>query len=84
MKINIDFCFDNSFKLNSKITIIIIKIIEFDIYHLLCKSAYDNLTSIEVNFNVEFNYGLWLNMIPLKFNIFVWRLMLNRIPTKDI
>lgn len=43
------------------------------------KSAYGNLTSIDLDFNVGFKYVLWLKMVPLKFNIFVYSLMLNKL-----
>jgi len=48
------------------------------------KSAYENLTSVDVDFNVSFNHVLWLKMIPLNFNILIWRLLLNWLPTKDL
>ena len=48
------------------------------------KSAYENLTSVNVDFNVGYNHVLWLKMIPLKFNFFFWRLILNQLPTKDL
>jgi hypothetical protein len=47
------------------------------------KSVYNNLTTVDVNFNMGFNHMLWLKAVPLKINIFVWRLFLNQIPTKD-
>jgi len=47
------------------------------------KSAYINLTAVDVDFNMGFNHVLWLKVIPLKINIFIWRLLLNRIWTKD-
>jgi len=34
------------------------------------KSVYENVTSLDVDFNVGYNHLLWLKMIPLKFNIF--------------
>jgi len=46
------------------------------------KSAYQNLTSIAVEFNEGFNHVVRLKEIPFKFNIFVWRSMLNYLPTK--
>jgi hypothetical protein len=48
------------------------------------KSAYENLAYVDVDFSVGSKHVLWLKMIPLKFNIFVWRLMLNRLPPKDL
>jgi hypothetical protein len=47
------------------------------------KSAYSLLTSTDTNLNEEFNRFLWIKSIPLKVNLFVWRLFLNRMPTKD-
>jgi hypothetical protein len=29
------------------------------------------------------NKDTWLKVVPLKVNLFVWRLLLNRIPSKD-
>jgi hypothetical protein len=40
------------------------------------------LTTIEVVFNEGFNHVLWRKQVPLKFNIFIWRLFLNRLATK--
>lgn len=48
------------------------------------KSAYENLASVDVDFSVGSKHVLWFKMIPLKFNIFVWRLMLNRLSLKDL
>jgi len=47
------------------------------------KSAYSNLTAAEVDFNVDDNHVLWIKAIPLKVNIFIWHVLLNRIATKD-
>jgi len=47
------------------------------------KSAYNNLTVANVDFGEGFNHVLWIKVIPLKVNIFIWRMLLNRIPTKD-
>jgi len=57
------------------------KIHPFQLYTV--KSAYNNLTAAEVDFNLGFNHVLWLKVVPLKVNIFVWPLLLNRILTKD-
>lgn len=46
-------------------------------------SAYRFLTAIEGNPNEGFHNMLWLKAVPLKVNIFVWRLFLNRLATKD-
>jgi hypothetical protein len=46
-------------------------------------SAYSFLTSVDSNITAEFNQFLWLKEVPLKVNIFVWRLFLNRLATKD-
>jgi len=37
----------------------------------------------EVVHNEGFNHMLWLNAVPLKVNIFIWRLFMNRLATKD-
>ena len=34
------------------------------------KIVYENVTSLDVDFNVGYNHVLWLKMVPLKFNIF--------------
>ncbi|GAU17363.1 hypothetical protein TSUD_232390 [Trifolium subterraneum] len=47
------------------------------------RSAYAFLTATDINLNEGFNRFLWLKSIPLKVNIFVWRLFLNRLPTRD-
>jgi len=47
------------------------------------KSAYSYLTAIDTNLNDGFNSFLWLKAVPLKVNIFIWRLFLNRLFTKD-
>jgi len=48
------------------------------------KSSYENLTLVDVDFIMVINHVLWLKMISLKFNIFIWRILLNRLPTKDL
>ncbi|GAU46898.1 hypothetical protein TSUD_296770 [Trifolium subterraneum] len=47
------------------------------------KSAYSYLTASNVNHNEGFDSFLWLKVVPLKVNIFIWRLFLNRLSTKD-
>jgi hypothetical protein len=47
------------------------------------QSAYDYLTATDENLNAGFDKFLWLKSVPLKVNLFVWRLFLNRLPTKD-
>jgi hypothetical protein len=46
-------------------------------------SAYNNLTKVEDNTYLDNNHVLWLKTVPLEINIFVWCLLLNRVPTKD-
>ena len=46
------------------------------------KSAYDLLTTFEVGVDDRFNHVLWLKKIPVKVNIFIWHLFLNRLATK--
>ena len=46
-------------------------------------SAYSYLTSVDNNIFEDFKHFLWLKTVPLKVNIFVWRLFLNRLATKD-
>jgi hypothetical protein len=45
--------------------------------------AYSFLTASDTNLNEGFDSFLWLKAVPLKVNLFVWRLFLNRLPTKD-
>jgi hypothetical protein len=47
------------------------------------KSTYVNLTTVDITLNERFEPFLWLKSVPLKVNIFVWRLFMNRLPTKD-
>jgi hypothetical protein len=47
------------------------------------KSAYYYLTAIDTNLNDGFDSFLWLKAVLLKVNIFIWRLFLNRLPTKE-
>jgi len=49
----------------------------------MVKSAYNNLTAADVEFNVDGNHVLWLKVIPLKVNIFILRVLLNWIATID-
>jgi len=41
------------------------------------------LTASDTNLNQGFDSFLWLKAVPLKVNLFVWRLVMNRHPTKD-
>jgi len=45
-------------------------------------NAYDFLVSIDNN-GTEANKNVWLKAVSLKVNLFVWRLLLNHISTKD-
>ncbi|GAU45305.1 hypothetical protein TSUD_300340 [Trifolium subterraneum] len=47
------------------------------------KSAYSYLTAVNFNSNEGAEHFLWLKSVPLKVNIFSWRLFFNRLPTKD-
>jgi len=47
------------------------------------QSAYSYLTVVDINITEEFQQFLWLIAVLLKVNIFVWRLFLNRLATKD-
>ena len=47
------------------------------------QSAYSYLTAVDTNINEELNQFLWLKAVPLKVNIFGWRLFLSRLATKD-
>jgi len=42
------------------------------------------LTTSEVGVDDRFNHGLWLKQIPLKVNIFIWCLFMNRLAKKKI
>jgi len=46
-------------------------------------SAYSHLTLVDNNISEDFKHFLWLKAFPLNVNIFVWRLFLNRLATKD-
>jgi hypothetical protein len=46
-------------------------------------SAYTHLTDHHSNINDDFVRFRWLKSVPLKVNIFIWRLFLNRLPTKS-
>ncbi|KAF1892539.1 hypothetical protein Lal_00011005 [Lupinus albus] len=50
------------------------------------KSAYSSITfsSLESNFSAYPFQQLWKSKAPLKFISFVWRLFLDRIPTRDV
>lgn len=45
--------------------------------------AYKNLSEVDDNNNQTNSQILWLKIVPLKISIFIWRLFLNRNPTKD-
>ena len=45
--------------------------------------AYNKLTKEVDNFILSNTHLLWLKVVPLKVYIFVWRLGLNRVPTRD-
>ncbi|XP_024634465.1 uncharacterized protein [Medicago truncatula] len=47
------------------------------------QSAYSYLTAVDTNISEDFDQFLWLKAVPLKVNIFVWRLFMNRLATKD-
>jgi hypothetical protein len=49
----------------------------------IVKSAYNNLIAAENVHNEGFNYVLWIKAIPLKVNIFIWRLFSNLLATND-
>lgn len=51
--------------------------------HYTVERAYSYLTVVAVVDNGVRNHVLWLKVAPLKVNIFVWRLFLNRLATKD-
>jgi len=40
------------------------------------QSAYTYLTAVNINITEDFHHFLWLKEVPLKVNIFVWRLFL--------
>ena len=48
------------------------------------KGSYNLLTTFEVDVDDRFNHILWLKQIPLKVNIFIWCLFINRLATKMI
>jgi len=45
--------------------------------------AYNNLAAAEVVYNEGFNHALWLKVVRLKVNIFIWSLFLNHLATND-
>ena len=47
------------------------------------QSTYSYLIAVDINITEEFHHFLWLKAVSLKVNIFVWRLFLNRLVTKD-
>lgn len=47
------------------------------------RSAYNKLTEMDINdYQDAYNF-VWLKEVPLKAFIFSWRLILNRVPTRD-
>ncbi|GAU51648.1 hypothetical protein TSUD_414700 [Trifolium subterraneum] len=46
------------------------------------KSTYLFFTAQNVTYNADYDRFIWLKPVPQKVNIFVWRLFLNRLPTK--
>nr|ABN08325.1 hypothetical protein MtrDRAFT_AC155890g41v2 [Medicago truncatula] len=49
----------------------------------ILQSTYSYLTAVDTNITEDFHHFLWHKAVPLKVNIFVWRLFLNRLATKD-
>ena len=47
------------------------------------QSTYSYLTTVDTNIIEDFHHFLWLKTVSLKVNMFVWRLFLNRLATKD-
>ena len=47
------------------------------------QSAYSYLTAVDNNITEDFHHFLWHKAVPLKVNIFVWRLFLDRLATKE-
>ncbi|GAU33009.1 hypothetical protein TSUD_358760 [Trifolium subterraneum] len=47
------------------------------------RSAYSYLMVSDGSPMEDFASFLWMKSVPLKVNIFIWRLFLNRLPTKD-
>ncbi|GAU51229.1 hypothetical protein TSUD_136260 [Trifolium subterraneum] len=47
------------------------------------KSAYSFLTVSEISLSDSLDRFLWLKAVPLKVNIFIWRLFLDRLPTMN-
>ena len=45
--------------------------------------TYSYLIVVDFNITEDFSQFLWLKAVSLKVNIFVWRLFLNRLATKD-
>jgi len=41
------------------------------------------LTEVKDNIILDNTHVMWLKEVPLKFNIFIWCLFFNLIPTKD-
>jgi len=50
----------------------------------MVKSAYNHLTTSDFVVDDWCNHVLWLKQIPLKVNIFIWSLFINRLATKMI
>lgn len=49
----------------------------------MVSSAYKFLSEVDDNNNNANSQILWLKIVSLKVSIFVWQLLLNRIPAKD-
>ncbi|GAU47989.1 hypothetical protein TSUD_272340 [Trifolium subterraneum] len=47
------------------------------------KSAYSYLTESDVHLNEDYNRFMRVKSLPLKVNLLMWRLFLNKLPTKD-
>jgi len=47
------------------------------------QTTYFYLTAVDINITEDFHHFMWHKAVPLKVNIFVWRLFLNRLATKD-
>ncbi|GAU24262.1 hypothetical protein TSUD_48500 [Trifolium subterraneum] len=47
------------------------------------RSGYSYLTASDGSSMEDFASFLWVKSVPLKVNIFIWRLFLNRLPTND-
>jgi hypothetical protein len=45
--------------------------------------AYNKLSEVDINQHHNSHKFVWLKVVPLKRSIFVWRLLHNRVPTRD-